>query len=53
MGDGRVEAVYIAAEHGELAHAVVSVQAIAGKGIEGNRYFDEGRPEAELTLMVP
>ena len=51
MGDGRVEAVYIAAEHGELARAVVSVQAIAGKGLEGNRYFDEGRPEAELTLI--
>ena len=51
MGDGRVEAVYITAEHGALAHAVVSVQAIAGKGIEGNRYFDEGRPEAELTLI--
>jgi hypothetical protein len=51
MGDGRIEAVYIAAEHGELAHAVVSVQAIAGKGLEGNRYFDEGRPEAELTLI--
>ena len=51
MGDGRVEAVYIAAEHGESAHAVVSVQAIAGKGLEGSRYFDKGRPEAELTLI--
>jgi len=48
---GRVEAIYIGAEHGELPHAVESVQAIAGKGLEGNRYFDEGRHESELTLI--
>jgi MOSC domain-containing protein YiiM len=48
---GRVEAIYICAEHGDVPHAVESVQAIAGKGLEGNRYFDEGRPEAELTLI--
>ena len=51
MAEGRVEAIYIAAEHGELPHAVESVRAIAGKGLEGNRYFDEGRPETELTLI--
>ena len=48
---GRVEAIYICAEHGVVPHDVESVQAIAGKGLEGNRYFDEGRPEAELTLI--
>jgi MOSC domain-containing protein YiiM len=48
---GRIEAIYIAAEHEELPHPVDSVRAIAGKGLEGNRYFDEGRPEAELTLI--
>src|SRR5205823_11170399 len=31
--------------------AVESVQAIAGKGLEGNRYFDEGDPARELTLI--
>lgn len=46
-----VEAIYIGAEHGELPRAVESVRAIAGKGLEGNRYFDEGRPESELTLI--
>jgi MOSC domain-containing protein YiiM len=51
LAEGRVEAIYIAAEHGELPHAVESVRAIAGKGLEGNRYFDEGRPETELTLI--
>ena len=48
---GRVEAIFIGAEHGELPHAVESVRAIAGKGLEGNRHFDEGRPESELTLI--
>ena len=51
MSEGRVEAIFISAEHGQLPHAVESVRAIAGKGLEGNRYFDEGRPEAELTLI--
>jgi MOSC domain-containing protein YiiM len=48
---GVVEAVYISAEHGELPHEVDSVRAIAGKGLEGNRYFDEGSPARELTLI--
>ena len=48
---GRVEGIFISAEHGELPCAVESVRAIAGKGLEGNRYFDEGKPESELTLI--
>ena len=51
MGEGRVEAIYIAAEHGQLPHAVESIRAVAGKGLEGNRYFDTGKPEQELTLI--
>jgi MOSC domain-containing protein YiiM len=51
MGDGRVEAIFIAAEKGELPHPVESVTALAGKGLAGNRYFDTGRPEQELTLI--
>jgi MOSC domain-containing protein YiiM len=43
VSEGRVEAIFISAEHGELPHAVESVQAVAGKGLEGNRYFDEGK----------
>lgn len=50
-GEGRVEAIFISAEHGELPRPVESVRAIAGKGLEGNRYFDEGKPEKELTLI--
>ena len=51
MGEGHIEAIFIAAEHGEHPHPVESATAVAGKGIEGNRYFDEGRPETELTLI--
>jgi MOSC domain-containing protein YiiM len=51
MDAGRVEAIFIAAEHGELPREVPSVVAVAGKGLVGNRYFDEGEPETELTLI--
>jgi MOSC domain-containing protein YiiM len=50
-GAGRIEAIFISAEHGKLPRPVESVRAIAGKGLEGNRYFDEGKPEKELTLI--
>ena len=49
---GRVEGIFISAEHGELPLPVESVRAVAGKGLEGNRYFDEGTPESELTLIA-
>jgi MOSC domain-containing protein YiiM len=51
VNEGRVEAIFIGTEHGALPQPVESVRAIAGKGLEGNRYFDEGRPESELTLI--
>ena len=51
MSEGRVEAIFISAARGDLPHGVESVRAIAGKGLEGNRYFDTGRPEQELTLI--
>jgi MOSC domain-containing protein YiiM len=51
VNEGRVEAIFISAEHGELPARVDSVLAVAGKGLVGNRYFDEGRPETELTLI--
>jgi MOSC domain-containing protein YiiM len=48
---GSVEAIFVAAKRGELPRAVESVQAVAGKGLAGNRYFDTGRPHQELTLI--
>jgi MOSC domain-containing protein YiiM len=51
VGQGRVEAIFISAANGELPHAVESAVAVAGKGLEGNRYFENSRPEQELTLI--
>jgi hypothetical protein len=51
MGEGRVESIFISAAHGDMPHAVESATAIAGKGLEGDRYFGAGRPEQELTLV--
>ena len=51
VNEGRVEAIFISAEHGELPQPVESVAAIAGKGLVGNRHFDEGEPGQELTLI--
>jgi MOSC domain-containing protein YiiM len=48
---GSVEAIFISAAQGDMPHAVESVVAVAGKGLEGNRYFDNVRPEQELTLI--
>ncbi len=51
MTEGRVEAIFIAAEHGERPRPVEAVRAVAHKGLEGNRYWDTGRPGSELTLI--
>jgi MOSC domain-containing protein YiiM len=48
---GTVEAIFIAAKRSELPRSVDSVHAVAGKGLEGNRYFDTGQPHQELTLI--
>ena len=49
---GRVEGIFITAEHEVLPAPVESVEAVAGKGLVGNRYFDEGTPESQLTLIA-
>ena len=51
---GRVEGIYIAAEHGELPEPVDSVRAFAGRGVQGNRYFFDGDapPGTALTLIA-
>jgi MOSC domain-containing protein YiiM len=37
--DGRVEAIFVTTEHGELPAPVERVQAHAGRGLQGNRYY--------------
>jgi MOSC domain-containing protein YiiM len=53
--DGRVEAIFVTPEHGELPAPVESVRARAGRGLEGNRYYwDEGDapPGRAVTLIA-
>ena len=51
---GRVEGIFVTPEHGELPEPVESVRALAGRGLEGNRYFhDEAAPPGvALTLIA-
>ena len=57
MSNGIVEAIYIAATATGPTHAVDSVQAIPGVGLEGDRYalkqgtFFKPEPDFELTLI--
>jgi MOSC domain-containing protein YiiM len=49
---GRVEGIYISAERGELPEPVESVRALAGRGLEGNRYFFETDAPAGVALTL-
>ena len=49
---GRVEGIYITAEHGELPEPVDSVRARAGRGLEGNRYFFDGDAPSGTALTL-
>ena len=43
---GRIEAIFIAAKHGEQPHAVDSAVGVAGKGLEGDRNFGDDDPDS-------
>jgi MOSC domain-containing protein YiiM len=52
---GRVEAIFLSPEHGELPAPVERVNARAGRGLEGNRYYwDDGTapPGCAITLIA-
>ncbi len=52
---GRVEAIFLTAEHGELPAPIDRVRAHAGRGLEGNRYYwDDGSapPGRAVTLIA-
>jgi MOSC domain-containing protein YiiM len=52
MGPGRVEGIFIGPD-GTLPAPVESVAAVAGRGLEGNRYFfDVAPPGRALTLIA-
>jgi MOSC domain-containing protein YiiM len=52
--DGRVEGIFISPRKGLLPEPVESVRALAGRGLEGNRYFFErdAPPGVALTLIA-
>jgi MOSC domain-containing protein YiiM len=55
MDAGRVEAIFVTAENGDLPEPVDCVRALAGKGLEGNRYFfadGDAGPGRALTLIA-
>ena len=51
---GRVEAIFISAEHGDLPGPVDRVQAHAGRGLEGNRYYwsDGDAPAGQAVTLI-
>jgi MOSC domain-containing protein YiiM len=52
---GRVEAIFVTREHGELPAAVERVHARAGRGLEGNRYYwaeGDALPGRAVTLIA-
>jgi MOSC domain-containing protein YiiM len=53
VSTGRVEGIFVAAESGELPRPVDRIRALAGKGLEGNRYFwAEGEAPAGRALTL-
>ena len=50
---GRVEGIFISANKGDMPEPVETVRAVAGRGLEGNRYFfDDAPPGQALTLIA-
>ena len=49
---GRVEGIYLSADHGDLPEPVKSVRALAGRGLEGNRYFFEDAPAGTALTLI-
>ena len=50
---GHVEGIFLSAERGVLPEPVESARALAGRGLEGNRYFyDDAPPGRAITLIA-
>ena len=51
---GRVEGIFVSAERGAMPEPVKSVRALAGRGLEGNRYLypADAPPGRALTLIA-
>lgn len=54
MSDGRVAAIYVGPEPEGPMRSVTEVVAVAGRGLEGDRYFqpaENAEPDREITLI--
>jgi MOSC domain-containing protein len=58
MGSGQVQEIYVVSTAGAAPRPVEAVDAIAGRGLEGDRYyegggtfFEERKPGQDLTLI--
>jgi MOSC domain-containing protein YiiM len=53
MDDGRVEGIFITPQKHSLPEPVERAKAVAGKGLEGNRYFfDDGAPPGNALTLI-
>jgi MOSC domain-containing protein YiiM len=54
MDEGRVVGIFLTPEHGELPENVERARALAGKGLEGNRYFygDGDAPDGRALTLI-
>ena len=51
MSRGKVEAIYIGPERKGPMRLAATVQAVAGKGLVGDRYWQKGALDTEITLI--
>lgn len=51
MPQGTIESIHIATKSGAPIMTVPSIRAVPGKGLEGDRNFDDDNPKAAVTLI--
>lgn len=51
MWQGSVDSINITSDTGEDMRSVNEVRALAGKGLEGDRYFEHTKPDGQVTLI--
>jgi MOSC domain-containing protein YiiM len=52
VSEGRVEGIFISGQEGDMPDAVEFVRAVAGRGLEGNRYFYDGNAPSGRALTL-
>ena len=48
----KLMAIYTSAKTGDPMRAVESIQAIAGRGLEGDRYFDVAKKKGQQVTLI-